>query len=281
MHPIWTHRLGATAGGLALARESGHILAWDSHPWLVLLNRRGELQGQIKLDAPIVAGAISDDGSALAVVDDRGQISWLAQDLNPRWRSRLPQRPTAIAVDPLGRGMAVADAGSRLHLLDPAGNASRPPLSVPRPLVHLLVTPGAPILLAASDFALVGALDPIGRWLWQDAPIVHLGGLAASGDGQTVAVGCFSEGVRRYDGAGRQQQAISTPDPARLVALTYGGNHLMVAGAFGGVHGLDADAIVTWEHRTDQPVVGLGLAPHGDRAVIALADGRVIGLEAA
>ncbi len=279
MPPIWTHRLGAAAGGLALARESGHVLVWDCHPWLVLLNRRGELQGQVKLDAPVVAGAAADDGSALAVADDRGQISWLARDLNPRWRLRLPHRPTAIALDPLGRGLAVADAGNRLHLFDPTGNAIRPTLDVPRPIVHLLVPPAAAILLAASDFGLIGALDSLGRWLWQDVPVVHLGGLAASGDAQMIAVSCFSEGVRRYSGAGRPLPVLPTPEPCRLVALTYGGNRALVAGVFGGVHGVDGGGKILWEYRTDQPVVGLGLTPQGDRAVIALADGRIEGLD--
>src|SRR2546421_318633 len=160
MSLLWTHRLGAAAGGLALARESGHVLVWDAHPWLVLLNRRGELQGQVKLEAPVIAGAAAEDGSALAVADDRGQLAWLTRDLPSRWRLRLPHRPTALAIDPLGRGLAMADAGGRLHLFDPAGNPTRPPLEVPRPIVHLQFPPAAAVLLAAADFGFVGALDP-------------------------------------------------------------------------------------------------------------------------
>src|SRR5581483_10946888 len=136
-----------------------------------------------------------------------------------------------------------------------------------------------PVLLAASDFGLVGGLDALGRWLWQDAPVVHLGGLACSGDGQAVAVACFSDGVRRYDAAGRPQPAVPTPEPCRLVAATYGGGRLVAGGVFGGVHGLDAAGTVLWESKCDQPVVGLGLAPLGGRAVVALADGRVLGLD--
>jgi hypothetical protein len=277
--PIWTHRLGAAAGGLALARESGHALVWDAHPWLVLLNRRGELQGQLRLDAPVIAGAIADDGSAMAVADDRGQVTWLARDLTARWRRRLPQRPTAGVLDPFGRGLAVADAAGRLHLFDPAGNPTLSPIVTPRPLVHLLVPPAAPIVLAAADFGFVGAVDAHGRWLWQDVPIVHLGGLACSGDGQTVAVSCFSEGVRRFDAAGRSQPVLPTPEPCRFVALTYGGSRSLVAGVFGGIHSLDAAGAIVWEHRAPQPVVGAGLTPLGDRAVVALADGQVLAFD--
>ena len=90
------------------------------------------------------------------------------------------------------------------------------------------------------------------------------------GDGRSAAKANLRSTTRR---------SLPTPEPCRLVALTYGGSRALVAGVFGGVHGLDADGKILWEHRTDQPVVGAGLAPQGDWAVIALADGRIIGLD--
>ena len=122
---LWSHRLRGAACGLALARESGHVLAWDSNHWLVLLNRRGEVQGQAQFGAGIVAGAVAADGSAVAVADDRGQVSWLARDLAQRWCRPLPHQPTALAVEPLGRGLVAAGAGSRLHFFDAGGPPAR------------------------------------------------------------------------------------------------------------------------------------------------------------
>jgi hypothetical protein len=277
---LWTHRLGAATGGLVLARESGHVLAWDAKHWLVLLNRRGELQAQTRHDAGVVAACVAEDGSALAVADDRGQVAWLARDLSPRWKQPLPHRPTALAMDPLGRGLAAADAGGHVHLFDPGGNLLEPAILAPRPLVHLVIPPAAAFLLAASDFGLVAALDArVGRWTWQDAPVVHLGALAAAGDGHVIAMSCFSEGIRRYNAAGHHLPALPTPEPCRLLAATYTGRHFLTGGVFGAVHGLNAEGAVCGEHRFEQPLAALALAPRGDWAAVALADGQVLGLD--
>jgi hypothetical protein len=182
-------------------------------------------------------------------------------------------------MDPLGRGLSVADAAGKLHRFDATGSAVRPAVAAARPLLHLACPSSSARLVAAADFGFVGAVDPFGRWLWQDMPVVHVGSIACSGDGQVVVAASYSEGVRRYDGSGRQLPLIPTPEPCRFAALTYSGGRLLAAGVFGGVHGLDMLGTILWEHRADQPVIGLGLTPFGDRAVVALADGRVTGLD--
>src|SRR5436309_2156473 len=157
--PLWTHRLAATPGGVALARESGHALAWDQNGWLVLLGRNGRLQAQTRLDAGIAAAVISDDGSAVADADDRGTVTWRTPDLAVRWRHRLNRRPTALALDGLGRALAVADASGALQLFAADGQAPWPPMDLPRPLIHLAFAPTAPALFAAADFGLVTCVD--------------------------------------------------------------------------------------------------------------------------
>lgn len=279
MPQLWTHRLAGPADGIFVARESGHVLAWDTRPWLVVLNRRGEPQGQIHLDAPLVAGAFADDGSALAIADQRGQLSWLAPDLTYRWSTKLPQRPTALAIDPLGRGLAVADAGHKLRFIDAAGHESRAPIETSRPLVHLAYSPSSAVLFAAADFGLLGAIDSMGRWLWQDAPVVHIGGIACSGDGQLLTAGCFSEGVRRYDGAGQPQPVLPTPEPCRMVALTYDGNFAVIVDTNGAVLALNSAGKALWRLANDPPVTGFGLAPLGDYLVLAHSSGRIVGLD--
>src|SRR5438876_5972375 len=113
---LWTHRLAATPGGVALARESGHVLAWDQNCWLVLLGRNGRLQAQTRLDAGIAAATIAEVGSAVPDGDDRGTVTWRTPDLAVRRQHRVNRPPTVVALDALGRALAVGDASGAAHL---------------------------------------------------------------------------------------------------------------------------------------------------------------------
>ena len=111
-HTAWTHALANPARGLALAREKGWVLAWDNQDWLYLLNQAGERQAQMHAPGKLVAAACADDGSAYVAVGARGEIWWLAPDLHSRWERSVPHPVTALALDPFGQYLAVADAGS-------------------------------------------------------------------------------------------------------------------------------------------------------------------------
>jgi hypothetical protein len=225
-----------------------------------------------------VAAAAAEDGSAFAVADRRGTVAWLSRDLTPRWQGQVPDRPTALATDAFGQLLAVADRGACLHVFD-AGGRTWHEVASPRSLHHLTFVPELPVLVAASDFALVTAFDLARRdWTWKDAPVVHVGALVASGAGN-VGVACYSEGVRRYHPDGRPDGAAATPEPCRLAALSYSGRHLLTASGSDAVHGLDWDGTARLTHRFGQPVVALTLSALGDAAAVALSDGRVVGVE--
>jgi hypothetical protein len=278
---LWTHRLAATPGGVALARESGHVLAWDQNCWLVLLGRNGNLQGQTRLDAGIAAATISDDGSAVVDADDRGTVAWRTPDLAVRWQHRLDRRPTNVALDTLGRAVAVADNSGAVRLFTAEGHSPWPPMTLPRPIIHLTFAPTAPALFAAADFGLVTCLD-LGqrRAAWQDAPVVHVGSLAVTGLPVVAVAACYSEGLRRYalTGTAMALPNVPTPEPCRFVAATFAGDQFLVGGVFGGLHRISADGTVLSAEKMDQPIAGLAWRPRGESAVIALADGRVVGM---
>jgi hypothetical protein len=277
--PLWSHQLADPIAGLAFARESGHVLTWDVSRHVVLLSGRGTLQSQFTDSRPCLSADIADVGSAIAIANDES-IAWLRPDLTPRWRKPLGARPTAIAIDSHGRCVAVADAGNKLHLFDKSGRPIGSLLATPRPLYHLHFLATEPLLIGAADFGLLTALDlRTMRWTWQDNPVIHLGDLTGSADGQTIAVSCFSEGVRRYDPLSKSMAILPTPEPCRYVGMSNGGRHFLVGTIVSSLIALDDSGRVCFDQRFDQPVAGVALSPLADTGIVALADGRVLGLD--
>lgn len=277
--PLWSHKLADAIAGMAYARESGHVLAWDVCRRAVLLNRRGSLQSQCVEDRPIAAAAIADVGSAIAIAHDES-VSWRRPDFSPRWKKPLTAKTTAVALDSHGRCIAVADAGNKLHLFDKSGRLIGTPLTTPRPLYHLHFLTADPLLLGAADFGLLAALDLRTRqWAWQDSPVIHLGDLTSSPDGRMIAVSCFSEGVRRYDALGKSSPMLATPEPIRFVGVSNAGRRFLAGTILSALIGFDDERRLRLEQRFDQAVAGVALSPLADTGVVALADGRILGLD--
>src|SRR5262249_1339836 len=148
-------------------------------------------------------GAISDDGSAFLAAESDGRISWLAPDLKMRWERRVHGRPVSAAIDPLGLVAAVATSLGQIICFHADGAPARE-ASCPRPALHLAFVPGSATLIAAADLGWLAAYDLVkGEWLWRDAPVTTIGGLAVAGTGEPILLACYSEGLRGYRADGK------------------------------------------------------------------------------
>jgi hypothetical protein len=278
IRPAWVHSLPAGPRGLSLARERGWLLTWDANHWVYLLNRTGHRQAQWHTPGPLVAACGAEDGSAYGAVGGNGQIWWLAPDLMPRWERAVARPATAVAMDPFGQYLAVADAGGNLTLFNHSGRSVFQ-VQGARPLAHLAFVPAAPYLVGSADYGLVTCVDPGGKTVWRDGLVAHVGSLAPNGDGTLVALACFSEGLQRYTASGQNLGRLGLPEPCRLLSLSFDGDLLLMAGLGNQLRLLDREGNTRATHALDQPAVALALGPLGENAVVALLDGPVIGLE--
>jgi hypothetical protein len=276
--PTWTHALAHPARGLSLTREKGWLLAWDTEDWLYLLNSAGERQAQVKSAAKLAAAAGADNGSAYVAAGANGEIWWLTPDLRTRWERTVGVAVTAAALDSFGQYLAVADSQSRLSIFDCHGRQLAQVQSQ-RPLHHLAFIPGAPFLLGASDYGLAACFDLQGKLVWRDGLVAHIGSLSVSGMGEKVVLTCFSEGLQLYDSKGKNLGRQSLTEACRLAALTYDGRQLLVAGMTTRLLWLDAEYKVLSNYSLDKPAVAMGLSPLGDRLVVAVANGSLVGFD--
>jgi hypothetical protein len=275
---LWTHITSGSPRGLALARERGWVLTWDDKNWLYLLSHKGEVQAQKLSRGQLVAAAGADDGSAYATAGSRGEVTWLAPDLMPRWERSIPDRAVALALDPFGQYLAVSDVQARLFFFDRCG---RPvgQCDCPRPLHHLAFVPAAAYLIGCSDYGLVACYDLAGRCAWRDGLVAHVGALAVSGDGQRSVLACYTDGLQCYSLAGQRLARVPAAQPCRLAAQSFDGQLILAAGLTNQLFLLDAEGQSRCNHSLDKPSAALALGALGDRAVVALAGGPVLGLD--
>jgi hypothetical protein len=275
---MWSLPTQARPRGLCLAREKGWLLTWDESNWLYLLNRNGERQAQRHGgDSPLVAACCADDGSAYAAAGGQGEVWWFAPDLMPRWQRSVGAGAVAAALDPFGHCLAVTDARGHLSLFDRKGRLVGES-ETPRPLCHLAFVPEAPRLVGAADFGLLACFDPAGRCVWREGLVAHVGSLAVSGAGR-IAVACFTEGLRFYDLEGKKDGGFALAEPCRLAALTYDGGKALATGLGNRLLLLDRSGRTLESTELECPAAALALGALGDRAAVALSDGRIVAFD--
>lgn len=283
MRLLWSQAVPTPLRGLVLARERETILAWDGHEGLFLFNHAGTIQAQRPAPAPVAVAGCAEDGGAYAIAGGGSgaspvagsMICWLAPDLTPRWQRPLPHRATAVAVESLGRAIAVADASGTLRLMDARGRTQWK-ATTPRPLHHLAFVPETPVLVGAADFGLVLCFGASGECLWRDGLVAHIGSLAVSGDGSCILLACFSDGLYRYSTAGPQQQRIPLDAPCQLAALSYASDCLLTADRQQRLCLRDGKGDLREQMTLDAPITAAALGALADYAVVGLANGAIV-----
>jgi hypothetical protein len=275
VRPLWSRKLSAAVSGLVLARERGWLLAATAADGLTLFDGDGATQARRQTATAPLAVAAADDGSAFAALGPGGELWALGPDLALLWEQRLPLRAQAVALEPLGHLLAVADAGANLHVFDRRGH-SLWRAATPRPLRHLAFAAEKPLLVGAADFGLLVGFGPRGQRLWWEGLVVNVGGLAVSGPGE-IALACFSEGLFRF-GPGGERSHLPHGPFCRLVALSYNGDQALTADEGSGVRlrARDGGSLIT---AADLAPSALALDALARQAALGLPDGRVLLLD--
>jgi len=269
LRPLWSLKWTATIRGLVLARESQHLLVWDDHQWLTLLNHKGERQAQHHRASRIISASISEDGGTILMADADLNIVALGRDLQPLWQRRVSQKPHAVTLDCLGHHAAVSDAGSRLRMLNSSGHVVRD-FSLPRAAYHLRLVPLTGLLALAADFGLVGNFDlSQADFRWRESPVVHHGGICVTGAGDITMVACFSDGLRLYDNKGKPIPFTAKIPACRMVDCAFDARLIVTMGTEPVLHGTNTNGKMRFEHRSESAFTAMSVDGLGERLYTA------------
>jgi hypothetical protein len=282
----WSIATDGPLRGLALAREAGMVLAWDEGDHLYWIDSLGERRSVSRAPAKILAAAVSDDGSILAVLVEGPRLWLLGPDLEPLSDRTTIAEASALAVDPHGRYVAIASRLNQTQFYSRHGRLSGK-LETLRPLSHICFVPTQPLLFAASANGWMAgiSLEPTGSLgtlrsevLWQNQRS-NLGRLAITGDGGIILASCYNLGVQRYDSRGENEGSYHLGGTAIHAVPDFAGRTIVVATQEGELAVLNQGGNVRWKTGLPRPVLALETDALGRYLIYGLPTGEICRLD--
>jgi hypothetical protein len=285
----WTVVADSPLKGLAMAREAGTILAWDEGNQLYLYSVQGEPLSYSRVASRIQAGAISDDGSLIALLVDAEDAGLLLlnADFQVECERPAPSEATFVTIDPHGRYVAVGTRQDTLYLLNRYGRAAGR-LETIGSLSHLCFVPDRPLMIGAAAFGMLTgvSLEPNrsqGRLetevLWQDRLMSNVGRLAVTGDGAMILASCYTLGIQRFDLRGRNEGSYHPGGTVSHAVPDFPGRTIAAATLEGDLAVMNSAGNVRWRTRLPRPVIALEIDPLGRYLIHGHATGEIVRLD--
>ena len=285
----WTVVTDSPLKGLGLASEAGTILAWDEGNLLYLFDTQGESLSSSRVPNKILAGAISGDGSLIALIveaEDAGLLL-LNADFAVVQQRPAPSDATFVSIDPHGRYVAVGTRHGILHLIDRYGRpAGR--LETLETIAHFSFVADQPMAVGAAAFGMmVGvALEPgrgadrlLAEILWHDRLMSNVGRLAITGDASMILASCYTLGIQRFDQRGRNEGSYHLGGTISHAVPDFPGRTIVAATLEGELAVMNSAGNVRWRTQLPRPVSALEMDPLGRFLIHGNATGEIIRLD--
>ena len=282
----WTIVAEAPLKGLSLAREASRILAWDEGNQLYLFSTQGETLSSSRLPQRIGAGAISEDGSLIAVLSQGDDASFLLldADFGVQVERPAPSESSFLSIDPHGRYVAIGSRLGAVNLVNRFGRmAGR--LETNQPLAHLCFVADRPLLIASAAFGLLvgvavhgsrstGRLEP--EIAWQDRLMSNVGRLCVSGDGGMILASCFTHGIQRYDMKGCNQGSYHLGGTVSHAVTDFPGRSIAATTLEGELAIMNSAGNVRWRTQLPRPAIALEFDPLGRFLIHGQSTGEIV-----
>ena len=273
--------------GMALAREAGSVFAWDEADQLYRVDSLGQFQSVARAPGKILHGAVSDDGSLVAMVGEGARLWLLDGDFELVHDRSSIADPLSIAVDPHGRYVAVSSRMNVVQFYSRHAKLSGK-FETRQPLSSMIFVPDRLFMIGTGAYgslvgiALIargaaGALD--GAIVWNEALMSSVGRLATTGDGQMILISCFTHGVQRYDIEGKSEGAYHLGGSAGHAVPDFAGRSIAVSTLEGELAILSGAGNVKWRTTLNRPAIALETDALGRYVIYGQATGEVVRLD--
>jgi hypothetical protein len=279
----WTVLTDAPLLGLGMAREAGLILAWDEADQLYLFDSHGERRSASRAPDHILAGAISDSGTLIALLGKGPRLWLLSADLEPISDRPAPSEAATLAIDTHGRYVALATRLKVTHFFTRHGRQAGE-IETQQAMAHLCFVPNQPLLLATAAYGAIlgielspeGAVGRLGaEVVWQQALMSNVGRLATTGDGGMVLASCFTHGVQRYDSRGHNDGSYHLGGTASHAIPDFAGRLIVVSTVEGELAVINGAGNVRWKTVLPRPACAVELDALGRYLVYGLPTGEI------
>ena len=274
----WSVSTDAPLAAMDLARETEEVLAADVSGGLSLFNRRGRLGSLTRSFDHLTSLAWNDVGTHFAAVVGESELRLVDRKFQVLWSLELPDTIIGLAMSSYGGHLAVSLAGGRVIIFDEA-RRQMARFETSRPLRFLRFLTSQPVLIGAAEYGLLCARQLDGGELWTQALWTNAGDLSVTGDGTSLFLAGFNQGVQVFDGEGESRGSYVVEGTPDHVSTSFMRRRLAVSTLERHFYWLDPAGTLRWATALPEGVRALRCAASGSGVVCAMEGGRIVRLD--
>ncbi len=274
----WSLATEAPLVGLQLAKETGELLAADAAGGLYHIDRTGKLVNLTHGPSGIRAVAWSDTGNGgIALVGDE-KLYWFNRRLLLQGWLEHSEPALGLALESHGHYAAVSLADGSTILYD-ANRKRLRRFTTTVPLIALEFLVSRPALVGVAEHGLLCCQAFNGEQEWKQPLWTSVGDLAVTGDGGTILLACFSQGIQCYEGNGRQVGSYQLDGTVSRVSIGFRPGHIAATTMERQFYYLTADGQVEFQAPLPDVACRVVCDPIGKGVVIGLTAGKIVRLD--
>jgi hypothetical protein len=272
----WSFSVDAELVDVRMSRETGEVIAADESGGLYLLDRRGQVKALTRTKHKIQGLAWSDTGSAgVAILDDR-YVGWFDHNLQFQWIRDLPDQILSIGVDSYGTHVAVGQADA-INLIYSHANTRASRFETVRPIRFIQFLTNSPEVIVASEYGFAGRYSLQGIPAWTTKLWSTVGELAATGDGKSIFLAGFAQGIQAFDGQNGETRGTFIADgTVGLVTCGFVKRKIVASTLERTIFGVDDAGNPLWNVTAPDDIKRIILSPLADYMICGFSSGRIM-----